>query len=81
MRACLHLLGNPRNMLDSTTSINKLYNKIFISRVEEGVRQSPGSEKFSHTFCQVFFDFVCCGRRFNILSVELNILLGCSGLN
>jgi len=25
-----------------------------ISRVEEGVRQSPGSEKFSHTFCQVF---------------------------
>ena len=26
---------------------------LFIPRVEEGVRQSPGSEKFSHRFCQV----------------------------
>ena len=25
----------------------------YTPRVEEGVRQSPGSEKFSHKFCQV----------------------------
>ena len=45
------LKTNAENYFEAICGLKKFI--LLIPRVEEGVRQSPGSEKFSHRFCQV----------------------------